>query len=84
MYTYALILWAWLACSAPAAHLAAFSDHALCILLAGSFPSCIGDAEENETTQHYHTVAELSSTHLSDEPAKTDTDDNNATTIQDT
>ena len=47
-------------------------------------PSCAGDAEGNETTQHYHTVAELSSTDLSDEPAKTDTDDNNATTTQDT
>ena len=47
-------------------------------------PSCAG--EQNKTTQHNHTVAELSSTHLSDEPAKTDTDDNNATTtvIQDT
>ena len=49
-------------------------------------PSCAGHAKENETTRHYHTVAELSSTDLNDEPAKTDTDDNNDTTtaIQDT
>ena len=47
-------------------------------------PSSAGDAEEDETIQHYHTVAELSSTDLSDDPAKTDTDDNNATTTQDT
>ena len=72
-----------------AAHLAAFSDHAhiqIASLILIPTPSCAGNAEENETTQHYHTVAELSSTDLSDEPAKTDTDDNNTTTtvIQDT
>ena len=45
--------------------------------LANLIPSCAGDAEENGTTRHYHTVAELSSTDLSDDPAKTDTDDIN-------
>jgi hypothetical protein len=41
---------------------------------------CTGDAaEQNEATQQYQTVAELSLTDLSDEPAKEDTDDNDIT-----
>ncbi len=45
------------------------------LTLAAHFPSSTGDAEQNETTQHYQTVAELSSKDLSDEPAKQAIDD---------
>ena len=34
----------------------------------------VGDTDQNDTTQQYQTVAELSLTDLSDEHAKADTD----------
>ena len=42
----------------------------------------VGDTDQNDTTQQYQTVAELSSTDLRDEHAKADTDDITTTATQ--